>query len=237
VKKFTVQSTNTFKMKKLNLIICFLACLSTGAFSQYIKMGVSSVKADNAEQQQQMEGTLKSMKMETFANEEQIRTDMNMMGGMVMISTFTNPKDDVFTMYVDMMGSKSKVIPTAAELASIKDENAKKGADVKVVEVPGDTKTILGFNCKKYTVTTADDMKFSMYVAPELKIKANNIQGMEGVKLDGYPLEYTIEAMGTKMTFTAEKFEKTFDAKKLTPPTGEYKEVNFTDFKKQMPGM
>lgn len=214
------------------MIMCF-----TGAFSQYIKMGVSSVKAENMDQQQQMEATLKSMKMETFATSDKIRTDVNMMGGMVMMSTFTNPENEDFTMYVDMMGNKTKVVPTAEEIKSIKEENAKKNADVKVVEVPGDTKTILGFNCKKYTVTTSEDMKFTMYVAPDLKIKTNNIQGMEGVKLDGYPLEYTIEAMGTKMTFTAEKFEKTFDSAKMTPPSGNYKEVNFTDFKKQMPGM
>lgn len=224
-------------MKKINLIVCLIAMFCTGAFSQYVKMGVSSVKADNQEQQQQMEGAMKSMKMETYAQEDKVRTDMNMMGGMVMMTTFTNPKTDEFTMYMDMMGNKSKVVPTAEELKNLKEENAKKGSEVKVVEVPGDTKTILGFNCKKYTVTTSEDMKFSMYVAPDIKIKANNIQGMEGVKIDGYPLEYTIDAMGTKITFVAEKFEKTFDASKMTPPSGNYTEINLTDFKKQTPGM
>lgn len=214
-----------------------MTILCTGAFSQYVKMGVTSVKAESSEQQQQIEGMFKSMKMETFANEEQVRTDVNMMGGMMIMSTFSEPKTDKFTMYVDMMGTKSKVVPTEAELATIKEDNNKKSNDTKVVEVPGDTKTILGFNCKKYTVTNSDDIKISMYVAPDLKIKANNIQGMEGIKLDGYPLEYTVDAMGSRITFTAEKFEKTFDAAKMSPPSGNYKEVSFTDFKKQMPGM
>ena len=93
-------------MRKINLIICLVALMSTASFSQYIKMGVSSVKAENAEQQQQMEGTLKTMKMETFANDDQVRTDVNMMGGMVVMSTFTNPKTDEFIMYMDMMGNK-----------------------------------------------------------------------------------------------------------------------------------
>ena len=107
-------------MRKINLIICLVALMSTASFSQYIKMGVSSVKAENAEQQQQMEGTLKTMKMETFANDDQVRTDVNMMGGMVVMSTFTNPKTDEFIMYMDMMGNKIKVVPTAAELTSFK---------------------------------------------------------------------------------------------------------------------
>jgi len=224
-------------MRKINLIICLVALMSTASFSQYIKMGVSSVKAENAEQQQQMEGTLKTMKMETFANDDQVRTDVNMMGGMVVMSTFTNPKTDEFIMYMDMMGNKMKVVPTAAELTSFKSENDKKGSDFKIVEVPGDTKTILGFNCNRFNISNGDGMNFILYVTKDIKIKANNIQGMEGVKFDGYPLEYSMEAMGAKMTFTAEKFEKTFDTSKMTPPTGTYKEVNFTDFKKQMPGM
>lgn len=223
-------------MKKINLIIYLIAFASTGAFSQYVKMGVSSVKADNPETQQQMEGAMKAMKMETYAQEDKVRTDMNMMGGMVMMSTFTNPKTDEFTMYMDMMGNKSKVVPTAEELKNLKEENAKKGGEFKVVEVAGDTKTILGFNCKKVTVTS-EEMKISMYVTPDINIKSNNIQGMEGVKIDGYPLEYTVDLMGTKITFTAEKFEKTFDAGKMTPPTGNYTEINLTDFKKQTPGM
>lgn len=224
-------------MRKINLIICLVAIMATASYSQYVKMGVSSVKAENAEQQQQMEGTMKTMKMETFANDDKIRTDVNMMGGMVVMSTFTNQNSDQFTIYMDMMGNKMKVVPTASELTSLKSENDKKSSDFKIVEVPGDTKTILGFNCKRYNITSSEGMNLTMYATKDIKIKPANIQGMEGLVIDGYPLEYTMEAMGAKMTFTAEKFEKSFDVTKMNPPTGNYKELNLTDFKKQMPGM
>ncbi len=208
----------------------------TGAFSQYVRMGISSVKAPSPDAQQQMEATMKSMKIETFATPDKIRSDVNMMGGMVMMSTFSNPNDDSFVMYMDMMGQKMKVVPTAEELKKIKDDGEKNSKDMKISEVPGDTKTILGFKCKRYNVSNGE-MNVSMYVTTELKMKANKIQGMEGLKIDGYPMEYTIEAAGTKMTFTAEKYEPTFDDSKMKEPSGKYKEMSFTEFKKQMPGM
>ncbi|MCB0605681.1 MAG: DUF4412 domain-containing protein [Saprospiraceae bacterium] len=223
-------------MKKLSLILCFLFIGLAGAYSQYVKIGVSSVKADNAEMQQQMDASLKSMKMETYASPDKVRTDVNMMGGMVMMSTFSYPDKEDFIMYMDLMGSKTKVVPTAEEIKKITEDANKKSGDYKITKVSGETKTILGFQCQKYNISSPD-MQLTMYLTPEIKIKANKIQGMEGLKLDGYPLEYTINTMGAKMTFTAEKFEKTFDASKLNPPSGNYKEVNFTDFQKQMPGM
>lgn len=223
-------------MKKLSLILCFLFIGLAGAYSQYVKIGVSSVKADNAEMQQQMDASLKSMKMETYASPDKVRTDVNMMGGMVMMSTFSYPDKEDFIMYMDLMGSKTKVVPTAEEIKKITEDANKKSVDYKITKVPGATKTILGFQCQKYDVSSPD-IQMSTYLTSEIKIKANKIQGMEGLKLDGYPLEYSISTNGTTITFTAEKFEKTFDASKLNPPSGNYKEVNFTDFQKQMPGM
>jgi hypothetical protein len=66
--------------------------------------------------QQQMDASLKSMKMETYASPDKVRTDVNMMGGMVMMSTFSYPDKEDFIMYMDLMGSKTKVVPTAEEL-------------------------------------------------------------------------------------------------------------------------
>ncbi|MCO6460236.1 MAG: DUF4412 domain-containing protein [Saprospiraceae bacterium] len=223
-------------MRKFNLILCLMLIAFSGAYSQYVKIGVSSVKSDNMDMQQQMEATMKSMKMETYAASDKIRTDINMMGGMVMMTTYSYPDKEDFVMYMDMMGTKTKVVPSAEEIKSITEENKKKSGDYKITEVPGDTKTILGFKCQKYNIASPE-IQVSMYITKDIKIKANRIQGMEGLKIEGYPLEYTIDANGTKITFTAEKFEKTFDPAKLNPPTGNYKEVNFTDFKKQMPGM
>ncbi|HMY83104.1 MAG TPA: DUF4412 domain-containing protein [Saprospiraceae bacterium] len=208
----------------------------TSGFSQYVRMGVSSVKASSPEAQQQIEATMKSMKIESFATPDKVRSDVNMMGGMVVMSTFTNPNDDSFVMYMDMMGQKMKVVPTPEELKSIKEEGDNNSKDMKITEVPGDSKTILGFKCKKINVSNGD-MNVVMYVTPDLKMKANRIQGMEGLKIDGYPLEYTVEAAGTKMTFTADKYEPTFDDGKMKEPSGKYKEMTFTEFKKQMPGM
>lgn len=227
-------------MKKINLILLFAVTALSTSFGQYIKTGVSSMKADDPAMQQQMESMMKSMTLETYALGDTIASYMNYMGGMVTSATFSNTVNQGFIMYMDMMGNKMKIVPTAAELAEITKENEAKSTDVKIEEIPGDTKEILGFKCKKYKITTqanGQDMDFFLYVAPDLKIQQTNIQGMEGIKLDGFPLEYTVDMAGIKMTFSALKYEPTFDKAKMSPPKGNYKEINFTEFKKQMPGM
>lgn len=80
-------------------------------------------------------------------------------------------------------------------------------------------------------------MEMTVYAAPDVKISPKGIQGFENYSIDGFPLEYTVNAAGNKITFETEKLETTFDQSAMDIPKGNYKSMNFTDFMKQAGGM
>lgn len=223
-------------MKKLHLIVIALLLSTTGLFSQYVKIKVANVETSDPAMKQQMEGMFKTMKMELYNTPEQSVTVMNMMNGMVNTKTFVNNKDQTYVLYTDMMGNKIKVEPTAEELKKQKMDNEASGKDITVTEVPNDTKTILGHVCKKY-ILKSDKMDMTVYAAPDVKISTKGMQGFENYSIDGFPLEYTVNAAGNKITFETEKLETTFDKSAMDIPKGTYKSMNFTDFMKQAGGM
>ncbi|HQW10676.1 MAG TPA: hypothetical protein PK076_00905 [Saprospiraceae bacterium] len=223
-------------MKKLHLVVIALLISTTGLFSQYVKIKVANVETSDPAMKQQMEGMFKTMKMEIYNTPEQSVTTMNMMNGMVNTKTFVNTKDQTYVLYTDMMGNKIKVEPTAEELKKQKMDNEANGKNITVTEVPNDTKTILGHVCKKYLLKS-DKMEMTVYAAPDVKISPKGIQGFENYSIDGFPLEYTVNAAGNKITFETEKLETTFDQSAMDIPKGNYKSMNFTDFMKQAGGM
>ena len=203
---------------------------------RYVKIKVANVETSDPAMKQQMEGMFKTMKMEIYNTPEQSVTTMNMMNGMVNTKTFVNTKDQTYVLYTDMMGNKIKVEPTAEELKKQKMDNEANGKNITVTEVPNDTKTILGHVCKKYLLKS-DKMEMTVYAAPDVKISPKGIQGFENYSIDGFPLEYTVNAAGNKITFETEKLETTFDQSAMDIPKGNYKSMNFTDFMKQAGGM
>ena len=221
-------------MRKILGILSFIMLFSSSIFAQHVKFKVSDIQAADPGTAQQIEAVFKTMKLDIYNNDAVTISNIDMMNGMSNTKVYYYSAKESTVTCMDIMGQKIKVVPTAEEIKSMKAESDAKKTEVKKID--GDTKQFAGYSCQRYIVTT-DGTTYDMYVAPDLKIGTKTIQGLESVKLDGFPLEYTVDFGGNKVTITAESVEKDFDTSKIAEPTGKYKEMNFTDFKAQMGGM
>lgn len=222
--------------KNFLLLLIILLTVSFRINAQHISMKVSDVETADPDMKQQMDGLFKSMKMDVYNTDKVNVTTINMMNGMSVMSTYAWTDDPKTIIYAELMGNKTKVVPTTEEIAQMKADNESKAKEFTLTEVPGSNKTVLGYDCKKYLLKSPE-MEMILYVAPDLKISTRSMQGFDGMKLEGFPLQYVVDAAGNKITFTADKIEMDFDKSKLDEPKGNYKEMTFSEFKKSLPGM
>jgi hypothetical protein len=229
-------------MKKLSALILtiflgFNAWAQTmvkEAFVQYEMTEVSSSDPQTESMLQMMKGST----IDIYFNEKQQRTDIDMMGGMMKMQTFTGLDGEApNAMYMDMMGRKLKIPMTDAEMEQYQqkeDGNAKP----TIEEVSGEGKTILGFKCKKIKMSMeGQEFNLIAYVTDQISSPKSVLQNTNtDVDLGGFPLEYTIEHSQMSMTYSAKQFKKELDSNTMSPPAG-YEEMSFEDFMSTMGAM
>jgi hypothetical protein len=128
-------------------------------------------------------------------------TELSMAMGMSSASIYDS-KTGQITALTDFMGNKTYMTMDASK------ESAKQGKPS--VEQTSETKTIAGYVCKKAVVKLADGSTNVVYYTDKITAGMAEIAGAKD--LGGYPMQYTIEQMGFKMTFTA----KTVTAEKVS---------------------
>ncbi len=232
-------------MKKLILTffsLCLLVNISTAQDQGYIKMEITDVETDNAE----MAGYLEMMKgteTEYFYTEEKSLVKANMMGGMVEVTTIVTNEDESMMMLMNAMGNKMQIESTKAEREMAEAKAQTETPDIDVVYDENVTKTIMGYECIKAVVTVGnpgseESMTMDMFVAPELKMSAKMIQGLDKAEIKGFPLQYIMDAGGVmKLTVTATEIEDTVDISAFEVNTKGYKKMTFEEFQETMSAM
>lgn len=169
--------------------------------------------------------------MTTRIKGDKSRLEQSLGMGMSQV-TITDSKKESGTLLLDMMGKKIAVEMSKAELEKMdKGGDDKKKPEFKYVD--GADKKIAGYNCKKALVTVEGAGEMEVYYTDEIPASAS--KHYEG--LNGFPLEYTINAGQFKMKMTAKevKSEKV-DAALFIVPSG-YEKMTFDEFQKSMAGM
>ena len=175
---------------------------------------------DNEELKAQLE-MMGDMQTTTYFKNNKSRTEIsNPMSGDVTTITDSKTRETLMLMDNPMLGKKYMF-----QKAENIDEILK---DVEVIE-GNQTKTILGYNCKQYMVTTNKDgveMKMEMFTTESILAEVQQT-AMLGEKLKGFPLYMiiTMNQMGSDMVIITEvveiKKESVADAKfSMTPPEG-----------------
>ncbi|PID69403.1 MAG: hypothetical protein CSA39_03705 [Flavobacteriales bacterium] len=209
-------------MKKLILFFCFTLSLSLFAQKE-VEEGVMKLKVTMSSENEQVNASLAmigDLNATTYFKSGKSRTEMssNMTGSNTTIVDNENKKLLVL-MDNPMLGKKYLK-------QDITNEETPK--DVKVTE-NGETKTILGYDCKGYDLVTTQngqEQKITMYVTDKIKAPNQNTVAA-GDQIKGFPLLaiVTINQMGSPLTTTAEVIEitgeKVDDSKfDLTVPEG-----------------
>jgi hypothetical protein len=172
-----------------------------------VKFKITDIKGDFDEAAlEQMRTMMGSTETTIYFKSGNLRTSVNMMGGMMMTNTFV--EDEKVTMYVDAMGQKVKVeLDSEDELMKQQEEVTEEDFDILVDK--NDKKDIAGYSCHRITLVpkSQDDNEHStvvLYVTDKIEANNNVIQNLNiNQSIDGFPLEYTISAEGLYLTSQA----------------------------------
>lgn len=227
------------------LLIATLAFITANISAQTltsgsIKMEITEVNSDNEQMAAGLE-MMKGMVTEYIFNEDYSMSSSDIMGGMVKTKSLVDNKTEEMTMLMDMMGNKMHVESTKLERekAQMGAEDMMDGVEIKYDDA--DTKTLLGFECTKATVTGIGgdemNMSFTMYVAKDLKASSKMIQGMDKLSLEGFPLEYTLETDQMSMTYAATEIKKEISKDVFELKTAGYTKMSWDEFTEQMQAM
>ena len=202
----------TEKMKKIFLTLALALLSSVGAFAQ-LDQGSVSYQMDFTSDDPEMEmviGMMSGSHMDLYFKGENTRADVAM-GSMMSMSTISNSKTENFLMLMDisMMGMKNGVKSTLGEMEKMNEEEEPK-TEVQLLD---ETKTILGYPCKKAVVTSEDGMETTFWYTEDIQVNKRG-QNYLNEKVPGFPLEYEILQGGMIIKMVATSFEKKLDKKK-----------------------
>lgn len=229
-------------MKNLTLVLALLlsvtAMMAQGVTKEgYFQFEITDVSSED-ENTASMIQMMKGSTVDVYFKKDKQRVDLDMMGGMMKMSTFTGQKGETpNTLYMDMMGRKIKVPMDEKELEKFQQKG--QAGDVgkaNVKKVAGQNRNILGFDCSKVIITYSEqpDMEMTAYVTNEISSPSSVIQNASAdVDLGGFPLMYTIVHPQMTMTYEAVKHEKSVTADKFNDPDG-YEELTFEEFVQSM---
>jgi len=168
-------------------------------------------------------------KMVIYAKNENSRVEMEtgLMGTQV---TMSNAKDGSTTVLYDMMGQKMAIVMDKAYIEKQKTEN---NIEKNKIEYLNETKTIAGYKCKKAKIVLTDggeSQTIEIYYTEDIpNYQDTNFEGLKGM-----PLEFSVNAQGIQMSFTATEIvkEKVADSKFEVP--SEYTKVSAEDMEGMM---
>ncbi|MDO1499872.1 hypothetical protein Q2T40_06990 [Winogradskyella maritima] len=215
-------------MKKILFAVMALSisftALAQEKFEEGKMISKQTITSDN-EQMSAMMASIGDIVSTTYVKGSKSRTETsNPMSGDITVITDNDAHEMLMIMDTPggKMYSKQSVKPTEETLESIK------------IEKGTETKTILGYECKQYTVSAdveGQTIEMELFVTEKIKPILTQQTAVLAGKVNGFPL-YMVMKMnqqGTNMTITTEITEmvsESVDESKLdmTPPEG-YKNI------------
>lgn len=216
----------------------FLVSAQQPVTEAYIRYEITDVKSDDP----QMEAALNMMKgstMEIYFTDSKQRMVMDMMGGMMKMTTINLVDKEETVMLMDMMGRKIKVKGADDEFEKMNQEAAMDSINYDVKYDKSKQKTIAGYPCYSATITIMQqgvEMTVETYVTEKLSAPKSVIRNVKDLDMKGLPLEYTVGAQGFSMTYTATKVDTKIDGKAFDIPEG-YEEMSVEQFMQTMGSM
>jgi len=227
-------------MKKFVYFLFALLISVPSAFAQkmlkegYVKMELTKASSDNEEMAMAI-GMMEGSVTELYFKQDMYATKMNMMGGMIEMKTLVNSASNTMDMLFNAGGQKMWINSTLDEASK---SNADVTKDAKITYDYNDKKVIAGYNCFKMMIDVPgeNEMKITGYVTKEIATDANLIQGMQSLKFEGYPMEYTVVNPMMSLTMSAKEVKETVDASQFQLKTDGYKKMTMDEFQKAMGG-
>jgi len=174
--------------------------------------------------------------MITYVKDGKVRADQ--ISPMYTMSAISLEDGGAIVLF-DVMGQKLAMQQTKEDIEKAKAE-AKESGDLKedsepVVEKTDETKTIAGYKCTKYNVTT-DGETMEVFVTEEIPMPANYYESSQVKGVKGVPMQYSMNTQGMNMTMTAKEVKKGGVNNSMFMITDDYQKVTAEEFAKMLGG-
>ncbi|WP_107039023.1 hypothetical protein [Brumimicrobium mesophilum] len=194
-------------MKITSLLFAFLFIINS-TFAQDMKLKYDiEIKSDDPEMQYILQLS-KGSSLTIYAKDDKSRVEMVMGQLMKNTTILDNGKKKGLQLIDGMVGKQAAII----EGSDFEGFNAEE-EDVKF-EYLDETKTILGYKCKK-AVALVDNQEMIYWYTNELKVSDVYLREYSKLGLQGVPLEYSINSSEASMKFVATEVKTNIDEKGL----------------------
>jgi hypothetical protein len=148
------------------------------------------------------------------------------MGTMMKMSSVSDIKAKKSLMLMEVMGQKTA---TPSNIEPAKEDPAN---PAPTVEKTTETKEIIGFKCVKNIVKSADGTEMIIWTSNDLTASLEGQKQFGGVKIEGFPLEFTTQSNGMNIHFIATGYDKAVNKKGFSTKIPEgYTEMSMDDLK------
>lgn len=191
-----------------SLVLALLLIISIGKFSAQTTEGQITYKMDFSSDNPEMAVALPMMQgstMQLYFTKDKSAANVEM-GSIMKMKSVMDTKLDKGIILIDVMGQQ--IANNIESISKTKVDTDKIGKPVLTSE----TKQILGFNCKKYTVKdpSGEGNDSVLWITTDIKTTlAGQKQFTNG--LEGVPLEFSTMQQGMNVHFEATNFVKTLD--------------------------
>jgi len=213
---------------RIPVLILFLF-FSAGLFAQK-KMKKGQIVYKITEVKSKKAGTrmLEGMEMQLFFDDALHKLELTAMGGLIQMATISDLDKKTHASLFNMMGQKVKVLKD-----SLPKTNSKK--TYQITYNRDEVKTVAGYPCYQAVMTSPEGTTLTAYVTN--KIKARHpyfVKLFAG--LEGWPMQYTIDNNGMRMTFTAQSTDANLDVSQVFQIPADYQEKSPEELKNMMGG-
>lgn len=216
-------------MKNRLSVLILLMVFSAGLFAQK-KLKKGQIVYKVAEVKSKKPGTqlLEGMEMNLYFDDALHKLEINAMGGLIQMATISDLEKETHVSLFNMMGQKVKVIGE-----SLPKTDTKK--TYQITYNRDKIKTVAGYPCYEAVMTSPEGTTLTAYVTN--KVKASHpyfVKLFAG--LEGWPMEYTIDNNGMRMTFLAQETNADVDVSQIFQVPEDYVEKTPKELKEMMGG-
>ncbi len=173
--------------------------------------------------------------MITYVKDGKVRMDQ--VSPMYTMSAITLEDGSAIVLF-DVMGQKLAMQQSKEDIEKAKAE-AKESGDLKEsepeVKATDEVKTIAGYKCTKYEVTT-DGETMEVFVTEDIPMPAIYHENSQVKGIKGVPMQYTMSTQGMNMTMTAKEVKKGGVNNSMFMITDDYQKVTAEEFSKMLGG-
>lgn len=187
-------------MRILSLLSVFVFSMSMLFAQEYTIKYSMDMKSDDPQIQAQL-GMMRGSTLTMYVKDGMSRSETNM-GGFMTTTNIMDPKKKKGIMLMDGMMGKTA---SPFDLDDVKEESDDSGVEVELLN---ETKTILGYKCKKAVVTTGDDVELVYWYTDQIKMDKEAMGKYVRGGIPGLPLEFEMDQGNMTMKFTASEFSQ-----------------------------